>query len=560
MRRTLAVLVLAGTALGLVAVAPAGAGGGGDIEPIITKAEVRRLREAAQRTIDAGPRRYTVEVGISTPADPPSPGQELLPFRAEGTIDPVTGATTATFEAAVTDTQPDTTIEVIAPNGHVSYLRSDAFELPPGKEWVEVPTAQLANASSSTSALKYASQFVGKPRVGSPYEARDGVETTRYVVDVPIRRIIEAGGVPTDPSIERQLRRLERTGRGNAFVNLYLDDDGRIVQYATFMDVPYKRSGDLQLSVSGEFYDFGTELDATPPPADQVVAADTVADQLEPLLGELQPATTASTATTAVAGFAAQTTPTPEERLRNAVDATVAAGTTGFVGMVALGQGSPLTFTGESTIDGRDADITIDFGSVLPTADPMRTLSVDGTYFLELQPLASAALTDLSDLPAGVRNKTWVRVEPDEVGQTGVGAQGSDPGAQLAMLRAITKVKEVGTEDVAGEPATHFSGVVDLERALQRAPKSDRARLRAAFESFGRQRVPVDVWLDATDRLRRFDATIEAPQLRTDAEVSAIYSDFGTPVDVERPAKREVVSYDDFLAAVRESVQSGGGI
>lgn len=283
MRRVLAVVVLSVTALGLSAAAAPG-GSGSKID----KGEVRRLREAAQRTVDSGPRRYTVEVIISTPPDPPSPGEELLPFKAEGVIDPVTGATTATFEAAVTDTQPDTTIDIIAPNGEVSYLRSDAFELPPGKEWVEVPTAQLANATSSTNALEYASQFVGKPRVGEPYEARNGVETTRYVVDVPIRRIIEAGGVPQDPSIEKQLKRLERTGRGNAFVNLYLDDDGRIVQYATFMDVPFKKTGDLQLSVSGEYYDFGTTLDATPPPADQVVSADQVADQLEPLLGELQ--------------------------------------------------------------------------------------------------------------------------------------------------------------------------------------------------------------------------------------------------------------------------------
>jgi hypothetical protein len=256
------------------------------------------------------------------------------------------------------------------------------------------------------------------------------------------------------------------------------------------------------------------------------------------------------------ASVLAQTTPTPEERLRDAVDATIAAGSTSFEGTLDLGRPSPMTFAGVSTIDGRDADVTIDFGSVLPMADPLRALSVDGTYFLELEPLATAALTDTSDLPSGVRDKTWVRVEPEEAGQTGVGAQGSDPGAQLAMLRAISKVELVGEEEVGGEPATHFNGVVGLERALKRAPKSDRPRLRAAFEAFGKQRVPVDVWLDATGRLRRFDATIEAPTLDTDAEVSAVYSDFGTPVDVEAPARSDVVSYDDFLDAVRESVNT----
>jgi hypothetical protein len=185
------------------------------------------------------------------------------------------------------------------------------------------------------------------------------------------------------------------------------------------------------------------------------------------------------------ASVLAQTTPTPEERLRDAVDATIAAGSTSFEGTLDLGRPSPMTFAGVSTIDGRDADVTIDFGSALPTADPLRALSVDGTYFLELEPLATAALTDTSDLPSGVRDKTWVRVEPEEAGQTGVGAQGSDPGAQLAMLRAISKVELVGEEEVGGEPATHFNGVVGLERALKRSPKSDRPRLRAAFEAFG---------------------------------------------------------------------------
>lgn len=276
---------LALTAVGLFVAVPAGAG-----EGKIDRADVRRLREAAQRTLDAGPRRYTVDVVISTPPDPPSPGVEYQPFTAEGIIDPATGATTAEFEVALSGSDPDTTLEVVAPSNDISYLRSDALELPPGKEWVEVPTAQLKNASTTTSALRYASQFVGKPRVGEPYEARDGVETTRYVVDVPLRTIIESGDVPTDAATERELRRLERSGNGNAFVNLYLDDDGRIVQYATYFDAGVRGRKGVDIAISGEYYEFGTELDATPPPADQVVSVDQVADQLEPLLGELQPA------------------------------------------------------------------------------------------------------------------------------------------------------------------------------------------------------------------------------------------------------------------------------
>jgi hypothetical protein len=188
----------------------------------VTRDETRKLREAAARTLGAGPRRYGIEVALDIPPDPPGPGRTVVPFRAEGVSDPATGASVATFEVLADPygEEPDTTLQIVAPSNEVTYVGSASFTLPPGAAWVEVPTARLSSVTTTTSALAYASDFVGRPRFVGRYEARDGVKTRHYVVDVPVRTIVESGGIPADAAARRDLRRLERAGRGTAPVNL----------------------------------------------------------------------------------------------------------------------------------------------------------------------------------------------------------------------------------------------------------------------------------------------------------------------------------------------------
>jgi hypothetical protein len=57
--------------------------------------------------------------------------------------------------------------------------------------------------------------------------------------------------------------------------------------YETYLSLAIKGVGP-GLTVRGEYFDFGTALDASPPPAEQVVPLDAVADQLEPFLGPVE--------------------------------------------------------------------------------------------------------------------------------------------------------------------------------------------------------------------------------------------------------------------------------
>jgi len=242
----------------------------------VTRAEARMIRQSGQRTIDAGPRSYTLVLGVTTETE----GTE--PFTAEGVVDLASGATVATFEVTNVDGLEDATFEVRAQDRSLTYVRSGALTLPPGKEWVAVPTEQLPSTATSTSTLELIDGFVGTPRfVGR--DEQHGVKTTHYVVDLELRAIVEAGGT-LDRATERQLRRLEKRGQSLVPLNLWIDHDGRI-RAMTLLVALTTELGGPSIDTRTEYFDYGVVLDATPPPADQVVPYDTVADQLAPYFG-----------------------------------------------------------------------------------------------------------------------------------------------------------------------------------------------------------------------------------------------------------------------------------
>jgi len=242
----------------------------------VTRAEARMIRESGQRTIDAGPRRFTLGLSVNTETE------ETEPFRAEGVVDLASGATVATFEVTGVDGLGDATFDVRAQDRSLTYVRSTALTLPPGKEWVAVATEQLPGAASSTSTLDLIDGYVGMPRFVGRDEQHD-VQTTHYVVDLELRAVVEAGGA-IDAATDRQLRRLERRGRSLVPLNLWIDHDGRIRAMTLYVALTTELGGP-SIDTRTEYFDDGVALDATPPPADQVVPYDAVADQLAPYFG-----------------------------------------------------------------------------------------------------------------------------------------------------------------------------------------------------------------------------------------------------------------------------------
>jgi hypothetical protein len=94
-----------------------------------------------------------------------------------------------------------------------------------------------------------------------------GTETTHYRATVDLRKAIEGADGITDP--ETFERFLEQIDDETVDVDVWIDDDGRArrMEYGMAMQLP---QGAVEIESAMDWFDFGTEVDVEPPPADQV--------------------------------------------------------------------------------------------------------------------------------------------------------------------------------------------------------------------------------------------------------------------------------------------------
>ena len=161
--------------------------------------------------------------------------------------------------------------------------------------------------------------------------------------------------------------------------------------------------------------------------------------------------------------------------------------------------------------------------------------------------------------------KSWVEMDYEQMmrDQYGAGAsemQGAqqDPTRQLEYLRSVSdSVEEVGKEEVRDVPTTRYRAIVDLEKAVPDDPQA-REAYEKMVEQTGQTRIPVHVWLDGEDRVRRYEMTMDVPVPTGTASSDATdkaqttmtieYFDFGVPVNVTPPPPEETIPYEELMA------------
>jgi hypothetical protein len=177
----------------------------------------------------------------------------------------------------------------------------------------------------------------------------------------------------------------------------------------------------------------------------------------------------------------------------------------------------------------------------------------DGTGVYLKLPAELAALTGAS--------KPWVKVDTNQALSQSSGldlnsllsTQG-DPANQLSMLSAATKDSTVvGKEQVRGEPTTHYHATLDFQQAA--AAETDpakKASLTKLGQYYNNQTIPVDVWIDSSNRVRKIVFSINTSDLSfqststtaqsqaTTLDVTLEFYDFGTPVNVTVPPADQV--------------------
>ena len=161
-------------------------------------------------------------------------------------------------------------------------------------------------------------------------------------------------------------------------------------------------------------------------------------------------------------------------------------------------------------------------------------------------------------LVAGVsEEKPWVKLDLDQLGQeTGldlaqvVQTGQPNPSQGLRFLNGFTDTQTVGTEDVRGVETTHYKGVVDLRRLAEEDP-SLKGTLDQLAAQTGVTLMPVEVWIDGANLVRRMRQSFEGAQMDAGVQVDMTTTtelyDFGTTVNVEEPPSDQVVDFQDVL-------------
>lgn len=136
------------------------------------------------------------------------------------------------------------------------------------------------------------------------------------------------------------------------------------------------------------------------------------------------------------------------------------------------------------------------------------------------------------------------------------------PTAQLHMLAAVGEAEVVGSEEVRGEPTTHYRGSYDVARALRGARGLQSSALKSSLGAAAAlPRAPYDVFLDAEGRLRRLQQTVEVPASPAPGNAPPLtvtttleLYDFGVAVKVVSPPGATVRDGAPLLEALRKAL------
>ena len=296
-RRSLALALLA-------ALAVAGCGGGddgGDGQATKEKPARDVVAAAAATTSAAGTSKIEFTAKIEPP---PAVSEKTLEFGGAGAFDYESRRGRLSYDLsglleAAGQEAPNATAEIVF-DGFVLYMKFPLLtqSLPGGKPWVKLDleglskqrgfnVGQLSELTQSdpTQALDWLKATSADVKeVGS--EQVRGVEATHYRMSVDLEKVADQAPADQREQIRKAMRRMiEQTGTSTIPTEAWIDEDGRVrrQRFELGFAVPGGASGNEQkakMTMTMDLYDFGTKVDAEPPPANQVTdLADVIENQ-----------------------------------------------------------------------------------------------------------------------------------------------------------------------------------------------------------------------------------------------------------------------------------------
>ncbi|MEU4351426.1 hypothetical protein [Streptomyces sp. NPDC023838] len=190
-------------------------------------------------------------------------------------------------------------------------------------------------------------------------------------------------------------------------------------------------------------------------------------------------------------------------------------------------------------------------GTMAQTMRQMGAESIDARY------LRDAYFANMGpQFAQSLGGKHWIRYGYDDMAKLmgPAGAvmkdqmQNSTPQQGVKALLASGDVKKVGTEDVRGVQATHYSGTVDVAKVVGGSSGLDAKTLeafKAQMTQSGITTDTVDIWVDKDDLLVK--KTERAATKNGEMNTTAFYADYGVKVSAEAPAASDTVDFTSLI-------------
>lgn len=221
------------------------------------------------------------------------------------------------------------------------------------------------------------------------------------------------------------------------------------------------------------------------------------------------------------------------------------------------GQGlpEPIEMSGRGVEDASRRSGHFTFES--PLTGTMEMVSDDLTMYMRSELFAAA-----------LGGKEWMKIDMKRATSSfgldlgGSGQIGQSAAEQLRMLRAVSgDVSEEGHEQVSGTETTHYSATVDLRRYPDVMPEEQREAaskgVERLIEMTGASEIPMDVWIDGEERVRRmmWEQSMRQGPLDVKMNITAEYVRFGVPVDIDVPDNGDVFDATDLVLQRLEQAQ-----
>ncbi len=198
------------------------------------------------------------------------------------------------------------------------------------------------------------------------------------------------------------------------------------------------------------------------------------------------------------------------------------------------------SFTGETS--GSAATTTEGVIRIERDSTSTRAVTQAQGQSIEIVVLPEGAFANLGDAATDPA-RPWLLITPDSADPVAAAIgqfldsfkASSDPRSSVEVYRQAGDFTLVGTEDIDGVEATHYSGAIPPQALLSTFPEEMRAGLEPLL---GTELFPVDVWLDGDDHPVRFvqTATIQGAETTSTQSFSA----WGEPVEIVAPPADQV--------------------